>query len=335
MQPSTTSSDYPGIGVVIPFYQRTRGLLRRAIDSVFAQGCAASPYIIVVDDASPIPADDEFRDLSDRLRKLVLIERQRNAGPGAARNRGLDLLPDDTVFVAFLDSDDQWLPGHLKRAIDALETGKDFYFSNYLDLGRKEGAFETRRLIDCGLHEQITGVSGAYTYKEDLCSAILNACPVETSTVVIRRRVFRDLRFRENFRDAYEDLMFWFEAASRKPHVAFSPEIGCRYGEGVNVYRGIQAGSDASIRAIIASTMFRSRVRSSFTLSADQLASIEAKLQANCETLAYMLLHRLRRRQPLLWRDLLNFVRADPAAMVRVPWEMARHSWCALRPVRP
>lgn len=332
---SSKASAQPRAAVVIPFYQRTRGLLRRAVDSVFAQDRAVPPYVVVVDDASPIPADDELRNLSVSLRKLVLVERQPNAGPGVARNRGLDILPDEAVFVAFLDSDDQWLPGHLNRAIAALETGRDFYFSNYLDLGRSQGAFEARRLIDCGLHEPITEVPGAYMYKDNLCSAILSSCPVETSTVVFRREVFRDLRFRENFRDAYEDLMFWFEAAIRTPRVAFSPEIGCRYGEGVNIYRGIQAGSDASVRAIIASTMFRSGVRSLFALSADQLASIEERLKANREVLAQVLLHRLRRRRSLLWRDLYSFVRADPAALVQLPSAMLRQSWYSLWPVQP
>jgi hypothetical protein len=152
--------------------------------------------------------------------------------------------------------------------------------------------------------------------------------------VVFRRKVFRDLRFRRKFRDAYEDLMFWFEAAARKPRVAFSAEIGCCYGEGVNVYRGILAGSDASIRAIVASTMFRSGVRSSFTLSADQLARVELRLEANRDALARLLLHRLRRRQPMLWRDLLNFVRADPAATILLPWKMAWHSWCSIRAIQ-
>jgi succinoglycan biosynthesis protein ExoW len=331
MHPNTAPGNPPSVGVVIPFYQRSSGLLRRAVESVFAQRCVVPPFVIVVDDGSPIPADDELRDLPDDLRKLVVIERQPNAGPAAARNRGLDMLPDESVFVAFLDSDDQWLPGHLKRAIDALETGRDFYFSNYLDLGSKEGAFETRRLVDCGLHERIAGVSGAYAYSDDLCSAILSACPIETSTVVFRREVFRDLRFRQRFRDAYEDLMFWFEVAARKPRVAFSAEIGCRYGEGVNVYRGIQAGSNASIRAIIASTMFRSSVRSSFTLSADQAARIEVRLKANRGALAGVILHRLRRRQPLVWRELLKFVRADPPAMLLLPWQMAQYSWSSLR----
>jgi succinoglycan biosynthesis protein ExoW len=334
MHPNTTSGDHLNIGVVIPFYQRSRGLLRRAVESVFAQGCVVPPFVVVVDDASPIAAVDELHDLPDDWHESVLIERQPHAGPAAARNRGLDMLPDDRVFVAFLDSDDQWLPGHLKRAIDALETGRDFYFSNYFDLGRKEGAFETRRLINCGLHEQIADVPGVYAYAGDLCGAILGACPIETSTVVFRREVFRDLRFRQKFRDAYEDLMFWFEAAARKPRVAFSGEIGCRYGEGVNVYRGIQAGSDASIRAIVASTLFRSRVRSSFILSEDQLAAIEDNLKANREALAYVLLHRLRRRQPLLWRDLLNFVGADRAATVLLPWEMLRHVWWWIREVQ-
>lgn len=315
---------HPRIAVVIPFFQRTPGLLGRAIRSVFVQG-DLRPLVLVVDDGSPISAEDEVRSLPEELRIGVLIDRQGNAGPGAARNRGLDLLPEDIVYIAFLDSDDQWLPGHLARAVAALESGRDFYFSNYLDIGSGEGGFEMKRLIDCAAHDSIMGLPSTYAFRGDLCDAILSGCPVETSTVVFRRQPMRDLRFRGKFRHAYEDLMFWFEAAARSSRVAFSSQIGCQYGEGVNMFRGIQAGSDAALRALVASTFFRSGVRAAFPLSVEQRARVLTRLRANREALAYELLHRLRRRRSVPWGELLEFVRADPASSALLPWEIARH----------
>lgn len=314
------------IAVIIPFYQRTAGLLRRAIDSIIAQECVPRPLIVVVDDSSPLPPDEDLAGLPDHWRSSVLVERQQNAGPGAARNRGLELLPATIEFVAFLDSDDQWCPGHLQRASAALDSGKDFYFSNFLDIGRSEGGFEANRLIDLAEHEAIPGVAGAYTYNADLRSAVLGGCPIETSTVVFRRATFGDLRFRKEFRHAYEDLMFWFEVAARSTRIAFSSEIGTQYGTGVNVFRGITTGSDAAVRAILGSTLFRARVRDSFVLSPVQSAKIRARLQENRKAFVYELLHRLRRRRPLLWKELQSFVRADPPATVLLPWEVLRQT---------
>ncbi len=319
------SVTHPRVAVVIPYFQRSRGLLVRAVASVFDQDYQPRPLVVVIDDSSPVRAEHEILELPNELQQCVMVDRQANAGPGAARNRGLDLIPGEIEYVAFLDSDDHWLPGHLPRAISALMTGRDFYFSNYLDIGSSEGGFETRKLIDLTRHEPIAQVPGTYAYSDDLRNAILTGCPIETSTVVFRRNAFRDLRFRREFRHAYEDLMFWFEAAARSTRVAFSSEIGCQYGSGVNVYRGIQADSDASLRALICSTCFRSGVQSSFRLTTGQRARVLARLRENRKALAYALLHRLRRRRPLLWRELASFLRADPAASVVLPWEMVRY----------
>lgn len=314
------------VAVVIPFYQRTAGLLRRAIDSIVAQECVPPPLIVVVDDSSPTPPDAELTGLPEHLRATVMIARQKNAGPGAARNRGLDLLPPRIELVAFLDSDDQWCPGHLNRAVAALDSGNDFYFSNFLDIGHSVGGFETNKLVDPAEHEAIAGVPGAYVYKADLRSAILGGNPIETSTVVFRRATCGDLRFRQEFRHAYEDLMFWFEMAARSSRIAFSSEIGARYGTGINMYRGISTGSDAAVRAILGSTLFRARVRDSFSLSPIQSAKIRARLQENRKAFVYELLHRLRRRRPFLWKELQSFVRADPPSTVLLPWEVLRQT---------
>src|SRR5262249_52448826 len=116
------------VAVIIPFFQRAQGLLRRAVGSAFAQQ-GARPTVMVVDDGSPIPARDELVGLTSRG-SLQVIE-QANAGPAAARNRALDSLRDDIEFVAFLDSDDTWDSRHLENASAAVSQGADLYFSDW------------------------------------------------------------------------------------------------------------------------------------------------------------------------------------------------------------
>src|SRR5690606_39052422 len=101
--------------VIMPYYQRTPGILCRALKSVFAQ--SHPDYdVIVVDDASPLPVGAEIEAFSLEERARITVIKQPNAGPGGARNMGLDHVSADTAYVAFLDSDDEWMPDHLKNA---------------------------------------------------------------------------------------------------------------------------------------------------------------------------------------------------------------------------
>ena len=94
------------VGVAIPFFQRQSGLLSRAVRSALAQTGAADPWIVVVDDSSPIPAEDELAWMDAATREKVKILHRPNGGCGNARNTAFDSLPDDIEFAALLDADD-------------------------------------------------------------------------------------------------------------------------------------------------------------------------------------------------------------------------------------
>lgn len=329
------------VAVIIPYYQRSAGLLGRALASVFAQGGGLVARVVVVDDASPLPAAAEIAALPPEQAALITVERQANAGPGAARNRGLDLVPGDIPYAAFLDSDDEWLAGHLERAVAALETGRDLYFSNYRDIGQTVGGFETRGHLDPARHDPLPGLPDVHAYRGDLRDAVLESCPIETSTVVFRRSAFADLRFRAEFRHAYEDLMFWFEMAAASTRVAFSTAIGTQYGTGINMYRGVvpgsDTGSDAALRVVLGSTLFGAGVRASYRLTAAQGELVRRRLDRNRRDLVYHLLFRLRRRRPLPRRELAQYLRADPRSWLLVPAEGLRQiaAWVTGRGVQP
>lgn len=95
------------ISCIIPVYNGER-YLREAIDSILAQTYRPLE-IIVVDDGSTDGTAGAAAGYGDRLN----YARQNNAGPAAARNRGLDLAQGE--FIAFLDADDLWHPEKLQR----------------------------------------------------------------------------------------------------------------------------------------------------------------------------------------------------------------------------
>lgn len=95
--------------VVIPYYQKQHGVLGRALASVFAQ-TVQDFDLVIVDDESPYPIENEIAELSEAQQNRIKIVKQKNGGPGGARNTGLDNVPAETSYVAFLDSDDIWIP---------------------------------------------------------------------------------------------------------------------------------------------------------------------------------------------------------------------------------
>src|SRR5688500_9781977 len=102
----------PIVSVVIPTYNRAH-LIRRAIDSVVAQ-TFADWELIVVDDASKDDAEGVVRSYGDS--RMRYVRHDVNKGASAARNTGLYAAHGE--FVAFLDSDDEWLPEKLASQVE-------------------------------------------------------------------------------------------------------------------------------------------------------------------------------------------------------------------------
>lgn len=131
----------PLVSVVIPAYNRA-DLLARALRSVRAQ---AYPVIetIVVDDGSTDSTPQVVRAFegSGTMRIVYLRHAERRNG-GAARNSGILAARGD--YIAFLDSDDEWLPDHLARKLEfARTTGADGVFGSFYIAGRSS-PFEYR-----------------------------------------------------------------------------------------------------------------------------------------------------------------------------------------------
>jgi glycosyltransferase involved in cell wall biosynthesis len=104
----------PNINVVIPVWNRAH-VIGRAITSVVHQdlpACDWSIQVLVVDDGS---TDDLAGALRQFGAQVSCIRHERNAGAAAARNTGITAAKCD--YLAFLDSDDVWLPNKLARQI--------------------------------------------------------------------------------------------------------------------------------------------------------------------------------------------------------------------------
>lgn len=106
----------PYVSVIIPTYNRSL-LLRQTIDSVLAQTYTGFE-LIVVDDGSTDDTAQMILEYTSRYDGCVRYVYQANAGESVARQHGVDIAKGE--LLAFLDSDDLWLPNKLQRQMDFL-----------------------------------------------------------------------------------------------------------------------------------------------------------------------------------------------------------------------
>ncbi|NLG03849.1 MAG: glycosyltransferase family 2 protein, partial [Clostridia bacterium] len=111
------------ISVVIPVLNR-QNTIGRAIDSVLSQ-TYREWELIVVDDGSTDNTVEIVNAYTKRNSRIRLVFNRNNHGVSSARNKGI--MSSKGKYIAFLDSDDEWLPIHLAECIAALnETGELF-----------------------------------------------------------------------------------------------------------------------------------------------------------------------------------------------------------------
>ena len=314
------------VSVIIPYFQRTPGVLRRALASVAAQRtCPLPVQVIVVDDASPVPPHDEIAGIAWPPLMSVQVISRPNGGPGAARNTGLDGAPEETRFVAFLDSDDQWSVDHLARAIGALEQGFDFFFADHLQLDQTIGAFGRAGRIPLDLHPSLPAPpAGLHAYQGDLFDQIMRANVIGTSTVVYDHKRFGAMRFKVDLTRAGEDYLFWMEIARAGARAAFSSEVAAIYGRGVNVYAGAGWGTEGHLQRIHDEIRYRRLTRELFDLDAQQARHIDTELGGLRHAFARGLFHCAAHRKRVDPRLLATHAALDPASFLALPLFAAR-----------
>lgn len=203
-----SESAFPRVSVIVPTYNRERFVLE-AIRSALAQ-TFPDLEVIVLDDGSTDSTAERIREITDaRIRYF----RQENTGkPGVVRNRAIAQARGE--YVAFLDSDDAWLPGRLARQLAEAEAhpeaGLIYSFTREMDRAGRPGAVFGPNF------------DGSGSQFERLL--FLNFIP--TSTVLVPRRVLEDVgtfdespEFRTN-----QDYELWLRIAARYP-IRLVPEV--------------------------------------------------------------------------------------------------------------
>jgi len=107
----------PKVSVIIPTYNRA-DLLPRAIDSVLNQ-TYQDFELIIVNDGSIDNTEDIVKRFQKKDKRIQYIKYDKNRGPSEARNTGMKIAKGK--YVAFLDSDDEWLENKLEKQLDVFK----------------------------------------------------------------------------------------------------------------------------------------------------------------------------------------------------------------------
>jgi succinoglycan biosynthesis protein ExoW len=305
------------VAVVIPYFQRQPGLLSASVQSVLAQQGASAAQIIVVDDASPHPARQELAAaLPDSPQVQVVL--QANAGPGAARNRGLDLVQPGTDIVAFLDSDDAWCPNFLADALTAFQQPDcDLFFANSIRFGADKPRFEwasrSGRQLVSAEHDVLDAARGLHMFRGDFFDfAVHRSGIISTSTLAYRFGQLTHLRFNTQLFNG-QDRYFKLQLSQAARRVAFGTRVSATEGQGVNIFDSSQWGSEKGLTLLLSYIGLAKLILSELALTDSQRRFVQAQLDASRRNFAVTVVHLLRtqRRLPArLWRKTLA---ADPA----------------------
>ncbi|MCK4641667.1 MAG: glycosyltransferase [Candidatus Marinimicrobia bacterium] len=195
--------DDPGrISVIIPTYNRGDEL-KRAIKSVLSQ-TYKNYELIVVDDGS---TDNTSRILS-RFTDKIRFYSKLHGGVSSARNFGLE--KSEGTWVAFLDSDDYWLPEKLDRQMQYIREHPDIMIVQTDEKWIRKGKF-------------VNPMKKHQKYSGWIFPRCLPLCIVSPSAVLVHQKVFNDVGVFDENLPVCEDYDLWLRIAY-KYQIALIPE---------------------------------------------------------------------------------------------------------------
>lgn len=185
------------VSIIVPAW-KAAAFIDRTIESVVAQ---TYPHweMLIADDCSPDNTREVVEQWVRKDARVQLIALAKNGGPAAARNAAIERARGR--WIAFLDSDDMWLPTKLERSLaHAGAHSAALVFTGF------------RRVTQDGSRTgEYIGVPRTLTYRQ-----LLGNTAIATSTVLIDRSIAGDVHMERTY---YDDFVCWLSILKRG-HVA-------------------------------------------------------------------------------------------------------------------
>lgn len=200
----------PLVSVVIPVFNRA-SIIANAVESCLRQSYPMIE-VLIVDDCSDDDLDAALRPWKDEP-KVRLLRHARNQGVSAARNTGVEAARGD--YVAFLDSDDSWLPEKLEQQVELARRQDDpsFIIGTLTSIVTSDKDVRVRpkrrKPMDVPLGDylfvhKVQGRLEPVAYDK---APLLGGCYAQTSSYLLPRRLALATPFRVGLHQ-YEDMAF-------------------------------------------------------------------------------------------------------------------------------
>ncbi|MCC5940052.1 MAG: glycosyltransferase family 2 protein [Balneolaceae bacterium] len=225
--------DQINISVIIPTYNRA-DVLGRAIRSALNQ-TLPPVEIIVIDDGSTDSTAELFNDFGDD----VIYIKQSNNGPAKARNNGIKQSSGN--YIAFLDSDDEWMPEKLEKQVEVIRgSGAEVVISDSIYFDPDKHAltmFSKTRFSD------LLGRSDGKLL--DCFSLLVEQNFIHLSSIVIKKSCFEKAGYFDESMKVAEDTDLWLRLSHYFPFGIINEPLTKRddradklSGDRVKEYRG-------------------------------------------------------------------------------------------------
>lgn len=201
----------PYVSVIIPTYNR-KNVLERAINSVLTQ--TFTDYeLIVVDDGS----DDGTLDLEIIKKRKSLIYYRFSLNNGVSRARNFGVNHSKGKWIAFLDSDDEWMPQKLEIQTKWIKKNPEYRIVQTNEIWIRNG-------------KQVNPPRTHHKFQGNLFDASLQRCMITPSSVMIERELFNEVGgFNESI-PACEDYDLWLRICCKESVGLVNEKLLKRYG---------------------------------------------------------------------------------------------------------
>lgn len=247
------------LSAIIPTYNR-EDYLKYAMESVLKQTVSVNE-LIVVDDGSTdgtktIVENYKNKSLSIAIHYLY----QDNKGPAAARNLGIAFSSCD--FIAFLDSDDQWVKRKIEKQFSALLTRPEFLLSHSKEKWFRRGEHLNQKKKHLPQHG-------------DIFKQCLGLCAVGMSTVIANKKLFTEYGLFDETMRCCEDYDYWLRVGAFNEFYLFDEPLTIKNGGRADQVSSLyMVGMDTFRIYTLEKLLFKSRrelSREKFTLTATEL----------------------------------------------------------------
>lgn len=264
------------VSVIIPTYNRG-WTLKEAVESVLAQDFQDFE-LIIVDDGST----DNTQDVLDAYRSKIILLKQKNRGASAARNMGI--ASASGRYIAFLDSDDLWMPKKLSAQIDFFKENRDALICQTGEIWIRNGV----RVNPKKKHRKVSGM---------IFDQSLSLCLVSPSAVMLERSLFDKTGVFDESLPICEDYDLWLRVSCRYPVYVIDLPLVIKRGGHDDQLSGAQGLDKFRIQSI-------KKIIESGLLSNGQYGAAVKALKEKCEIYASGCRKRGRWYEALLYEEL-------------------------------